>query len=75
MPTGFVWLGIVSGVFLAVGGILGGVLLPKDIYLLVTGGLDWSNLNPFMYVIFGRSNKPVGLPSVGNLAGTADTKQ
>ena len=42
---------------------------------MVTGGLDWSDLNPFMYVIFGRSNKPVGLPGVGNLAGTADTKQ
>jgi hypothetical protein len=52
MPTGFVWLGMVSGLFLAVGGILGGVLLPKDIYLLVTGGLDWSNLNPLLYVFF-----------------------
>ena len=52
MPNGFVWLGIVIGVFLAVVGILGGVLLPKDIYLLVTGGLDWSNLNPLLYVVF-----------------------
>jgi hypothetical protein len=52
MPTGFLWLGIVVGVSLGVVGILAGVLLPKDIYLMMTGGLDWSNLNPFMYVIF-----------------------
>lgn len=52
VPTGFVWLGMVSGLFLAVVGILGGVLLPKDIYLLVTGGSDWSHLNPLLYVFF-----------------------
>jgi hypothetical protein len=50
LPGGFTWLGIVVGVMMAMG-ILLASFFGKELFAMMSGNLDWSNINPFMLVV------------------------
>ena len=64
-PSSFTWLGIVVGGLMAMG-ILVASFYGKEIFVMMSGSLDWSQANPFMLLVFAATFlSQLGYPAWG----------